>query len=669
MRLFGIIFCLVIYPACTGFGQNLNTQRLKEMVSMGSDAAEQFKIADSIFSSNQFSNLEVVEFFAEELNRLAEASGKEADKIRALQAKADLYFSQGNFFAAKQLAQEILDAGVVLHEHTVIVEGYLRLSESYLYIRRLDFAGFFASRAYDQALENQSDRSVSDALRMMGLVFSELRQDSAALAAFSRSAKILQQDQNYSGNLENSRELSRHFVRAGQYDSASRYLRQLIVHARQANNLLMLGDAYLELSGIEQNAVRKSQLLDSARKVVQDSGSKLGKLKVFLAQGNQALADHDLAGASTNLNPALKIAELLHADIYVLDILLSLVALEEQRGDALTGLKYLRKYTALRDSLLNKDILDNTAKYQLEFPGQAKDREIAALNEVNELRKYELKQEQLIRNIMVVAFLVTAALLYLVFRISRRRVHINKLLVENQQELQRRSAELIELNKLKDKFFSIISHDLKAPINSLAGVLNLMEKNGVKPEELPELTRELKVQFNNTRNLITNLLNWALLQMDRVVVRKEQIDLKNLVDENFRLIETLSNKKLELSNLIDPSVKVYADLNMINLVLRNLIMNAVKFTEAGGFVKVSGEFRGGEYVVCVADNGIGITPEVQGLLLKNNAGYTSRGTANEKGTGLGLSLCKEFVERNNGKIWLTSAPEHGTKFYFTVPIS
>jgi signal transduction histidine kinase len=157
--------------------------------------------------------------------------------------------------------------------------------------------------------------------------------------------------------------------------------------------------------------------------------------------------------------------------------------------------------------------------------------------------------------------------------------------------------------------------------------------------------------------------------MDRVVVRKEQIDLKNLVDENFRLIETLSNKKLELSNLIDPSVKVYADLNMINLVLRNLVMNAVKFTEAGGFVKVSGEFRGGEYVVCVADNGIGITPEIQGLLLKNNTGYTSRGTANEKGTGLGLSLCKEFVERNNGKIWLTSAPDHGTKFYFTVPIS
>ncbi len=265
MRLTSIIFALIVPLANSGHGQQLKIQNLKELVAAGKDLSVQISLADSIYRANQFSNLGVAEVFAAEFNRLAELSGKESDKIRALQVRADVFFSQGNFFEAKQLAQKILDAGVVLHNHEVITDGYLRLSESYFYTHRLDFAGFFAARAYDQALEYQEQRSVSDALRLMGLVYSELRQDSAALAAFSKSATVLINDQKYSGNLETLRERARHFKRTQSYDSAKRCLNQLISLARQTGNRLMLGDAFLELFEIEKGADVKRQILDSAR--------------------------------------------------------------------------------------------------------------------------------------------------------------------------------------------------------------------------------------------------------------------------------------------------------------------------------------------------------------------------------------------------------------------
>ncbi|MFM8347491.1 MAG: sensor histidine kinase, partial [Bacteroidota bacterium] len=302
------------------------------------------------------------------------------------------------------------------------------------------------------------------------------------------------------------------------------------------------------------------------------------------------------------------------------------------------------------------------------FLTDSKDREIAALNELNALRASQIGRQHTIRNIIIILFLVTGVFLYTLYRSNRRKVEINRLLLAHQDELEKRSEELEELNKLKDKFFSIISHDLRSPINSLAGVLNLMDKNGVSPEELPELTRELRMQFNHTRGLITNLLNWAMLQMDKVTIQKESLNLNQLVDENLKLAAATSSKKLELINEVPETLAIRADRNMMNLLVRNLVTNSIKFTDNGGYVKVNAEESGKEVIIAVEDNGVGMSPEIQETLLeKKSINYTTRGTANEKGTGLGLSLCKEFLERNNGRIWLKSSEGVGTTFYIAVP--
>jgi signal transduction histidine kinase len=233
--------------------------------------------------------------------------------------------------------------------------------------------------------------------------------------------------------------------------------------------------------------------------------------------------------------------------------------------------------------------------------------------------------------------------------------------------MERRSEELEKLNQVKDKFFSIISHDLRSPINALAGLIDLMDKGAVKQDEMPAHLKELKTRFNHTRTLLNNLLDWTLLQMDKINLQPVTINVHNIVNENIQLLSSLHSKNLDIRNEVSSSLLGHADSNTINLVIRNLITNAIKFTNDGGIITIQGKVEGNNLLVSVMDNGIGIKPEIKKMLFDKTAPYTTRGTANEKGTGLGLILCKEFVEKNGGQIWVESEEGKGSTFYFTIP--
>src|SRR5690606_36547763 len=296
-----------------------------------------------------------------------------------------------------------------------------------------------------------------------------------------------------------------------------------------------------------------------------------------------------------------------------------------------------------------------------------KDTQIAALSQAREMSDDEIKRKDFINNILVVVMALSVILLATVYRSGQRRRQINTLLLQHQKDMERRSEELERLNEVKDKFFSIISHDLRSPINALAGLLDLLDKGAIKPEELPNHIRELKSRFNHTRTLLNNLLDWTLLQMDKLNVQANKIDLHRIVDENIQLISSVQSKKIKLINEVPMDAIAFADSNTVNLVIRNLMTNALKFTNDGGKVVIGALEVGAEWHIYVSDNGIGMNDEVMKILFDKTAPYTTRGTANEKGTGLGLILCKEFVEKNGGRIWVESKPGHGSKFTFSLP--
>ncbi len=236
--------------------------------------------------------------------------------------------------------------------------------------------------------------------------------------------------------------------------------------------------------------------------------------------------------------------------------------------------------------------------------------------------------------------------------------------------LRQARQQLQELNATKDRFFSIMAHDLRTPFSGLLGLTEVI-MNNIEGYDADRLKHMLGLQLDAVKNvfaLLENLLTWSRMQRGVLDFTPQKLNLRDVVDRNMQLIApAASQKTIRVENRVENGIAVYADLNMLDAVLRNLLSNAVKFTTSDGTITVSALHREHDVEVCVADTGIGIDADGQAKLFRIDAQYRRPGTANERGTGLGLILCKEFIERHGGTIRMTSAVQTGSSFFFTMP--
>lgn len=238
------------------------------------------------------------------------------------------------------------------------------------------------------------------------------------------------------------------------------------------------------------------------------------------------------------------------------------------------------------------------------------------------------------------------------------------------EEINEQKKELEDLNATKDKFFSIVAHDLRSPVSALAGFSQMLANNGnrLSPEKITAYSEELNKSAKNTLSLIENLLTWASTQMNKVDHTPELIDTEDIISQTISQLDTVAtSKKISLEKSLEPDLKIFADKDHLTLVLRNLISNALKFTNEGGTVTVSTKNVDDSKVeISVADTGIGMGIEKLTTLFSIGSAQSTSGTAGEKGTGLGLILCKEFIEKNGGKIEVASLKGMGTTFTITL---
>jgi len=248
--------------------------------------------------------------------------------------------------------------------------------------------------------------------------------------------------------------------------------------------------------------------------------------------------------------------------------------------------------------------------------------------------------------------------------------------IENQKNaIEKANEELQKLSDTKDKFFSIISHDLKTPFNAMIGFSNLLSQHYEEytPEEQKKFISIIDESANNTYKLLTSLLEWAQAQTDNDQLKLESINLFLLVSEIFTLLkQTAEGKDIKLINQIEKTLVVNVDINKLTSVIRNLVTNAIKFTHSGGKITVNTNTikrpSGNYYIqVTVEDTGIGIEPDKQKTLFDITQKVSTLGTHEEVGTGLGLILCQEFIKRHQGEIWVESEINKGSKFIFSLP--
>jgi PAS domain S-box-containing protein len=253
----------------------------------------------------------------------------------------------------------------------------------------------------------------------------------------------------------------------------------------------------------------------------------------------------------------------------------------------------------------------------------------------------------------------------------------NALLVEKQQLIQTQASELAEnnkqllvLNATKDKFFSIIAHDLRNPFNTVIGFSEILLQNFRKfPEDkIEKFLGFIHASSLNGNDLLSNLLMWSRSQSGKMLYNPENLDLSALVDDTLHLLEGSAHKKgILLLKGIEEELICKIDENMMKTIIRNLVSNAIKFTPENGKIAVCAQKQEKDIVVSVSDTGTGIPKEKQAELFKIDTNISTKGTNNESGTGLGLILCKEFVEKHGGKIWVESEEGKGSEFFFTIP--
>jgi two-component system, sensor histidine kinase and response regulator len=250
------------------------------------------------------------------------------------------------------------------------------------------------------------------------------------------------------------------------------------------------------------------------------------------------------------------------------------------------------------------------------------------------------------------------------------RVNVHLTLKYAQEELKITNQKLRVANATKDQFFSIIAHDLRGPVASLAGLLEMAATNPdvLDKADRSEIFYELKSSAQNVYHLLENLLSWAKSQQGRMRCEPEKIYLSRMIKNVNNLFSTIAKQKgIILHSEVLNDTTVYADTNMLMTVLRNLISNAIKFTSDSGHICISAKTCESFIEVTVKDTGVGILNDHLYKLFQAENYFTTYGTQNEKGSGLGLLLCKEFVEKNGGKIWVESKPKQGSRIIFTLP--
>ncbi|HMG89147.1 MAG TPA: tetratricopeptide repeat-containing sensor histidine kinase [Chryseolinea sp.] len=334
----------------------------------------------------------------------------------------------------------------------------------------------------------------------------------------------------------------------------------------------------------------------------------------------------------------------------------------EAAGNYKKALEYKNEFIAINDLIKGDEnehsLLETQNKYKIE-----------QLDNERKQKEEELVVQKRFRNFLFVLVGLCVIIVVLVCYLYVAQQRSNKKLKIAHDQLNSQNLELQELNATKDKFFSIISHDLKGPLNSLTSFSSLLinHTESLSKEEIKMFASDFDKSLKNLFALLENLLEWSRSQTGNIEFIPESFDLAVMMEENKELLKAQAqNKNITLVNESPEKILIAAHRNSVNTVVRNLISNAIKFTPEGGKITLKTIRQNGAVVASITDTGVGMSENVIDKLFRIDSKHSTKGTANEKGTGLGLILCKEFVEKNGGKIWVSSKEGEGSVFSFSL---
>lgn len=600
---------------------------------------------------------------------------------------ADVYFVQSEYNEAIGAHLKSLNIYKKLNDERGICIALSNVGIAYW--EKGDFEK--CNECYLQALaiaESRQDTLLCTKIKInIALVFDELGDKENALKYHLEALRDLEKINDVDGVLASLQNIGCAKQDQGKYDEAIAYFNRALALALKENDLYLVAMSYSNLASTYEEkedfdaAIKYNKKgIEYYNKVGNDKG--IARCNIYMASVLLQLKNYK-ESEQYSLE-ALKIAKdkgVEDIEKHAYEMLARSCAEMKQFSKAYT---YQNKFIQLKDSIYTKEKSQQILELQAQFESEKKEKENALLTQANIIQELEIDKQISWRNSFVgISFLVIVLILILLNRYrSKKRSNLallskNELIQKQKEELLKNNdvlvqqyAELKLLNATKDKFFKIISHDLKSPFNAIIGFSQLLkqEYDDYSDAEKKEFIENINQASELAYELLGNLLTWAQSQTGEIKITKEIIHLKGLVEKSIApYLPGASRKNIKVKVDIPSSISLLLDKNTSMTFFANLVNNAIKFTPNGGKITITTTATQKNIEVHIIDTGVGIPPQIISKLFKIDEAVTSMGTNNEKGTGLGLILCKEFIELNGGSITLRSEINKGSEFIVSLP--
>jgi signal transduction histidine kinase/Flp pilus assembly protein TadD len=541
-----------------------------------------------------------------------------------------------------------------------------------------------------EVYEHQKDYDLAEEYHLSSLKIKEESGDAKGIAFSYNNLGLVYQGQNM---LEKARE---YFYKALE-------IREELDDKREvANTTSNLGYLYL-LTG---NYISSKAYLDRSLALYEEVDDKGGIARSLNYLGKLHLKTNDRYEAERYFTQSLEIAKEIGMNKLVADNFSDMANFMAAVNNYQQAYYYQNLFIKMKDSVYSEDSRRKVIELQLMYDKEKKESEIQIIEKNEQINFLSSQRDKLLRNFLiasVILVLISLFLLYNRFLIAKKSNELlekqkdeitqsNKKLISlnhslldqkkkfeelnnqlniSNQKLKESEKNLIEINSTKDKFFSIISHDLRNPFAAIVSFSRILKRDitNLSTDELNELALELDKSVLKINNLLENLLQWSRTQTGKIKYKPEYIAVHEIVKDNLMLFRNNAREKeISMIDKVDDNTPVWADRNMTDTVIRNLLSNALKYTDSGGKIIISSEIKNHKVYISVEDNGVGMSEESKNKIFRIDTLHSTYGTMDEKGSGLGLLLCKEFVEKQGGEISFVSEPNVGTTFTFTLPI-
>ena len=680
-----IILILIFLFSLPSFSQNHVEELKNKIITYPSKDKKYINLLNALAFDLHKNNPDSASYFAGEALKISERENYKAGVANskknlglAAQIKGESNAASGLLVAAANLFESIDDT-------IGLVECYNGLGKVYYNKGYVDKALEIFIKALKLSEKLPGSNTKANTLDNMGVVYLAQHNLIAALDYFFQALDLREKSQDKSGIALSYNNVGMIYTEKKDYKRAIRYYNDALEAGKEVGDNYSLLNSYYNLGLLYSQNDDYPKALECFEQSIKMAGSLGNQVQLsnsFISIGNVYYNVNDIKKSFTFHQKALAIAKVSANPDILKQAYLSIYKdykKMEQDGPALS---YFEKYVYLRDSLNNKKTSEKIASLQEVYEKNKRESEIFGLRSQNLTNQQVAIENASQRNFLIVSVLLLLCATGLLFYINNKRKsafielgrqndEINRQreeLARQKEEIATKNEELEKLNTTKDKFFSIIAHDLRSPIASFSAFTEVLINyhDELSSEEVKYIASDLNQSVNNLNQLTDNLLTWARMQMRMVEPQPENLSLKPIIEDIVGQLHQIAEAK-SIQIQIEPyDHSVFADENYLRFALRNLISNAIKFTNSGGGIIIGTRKKSRMVHVSVADTGIGMKEESLKSLFDPDIKKNSRGTAGEKGTGLGLILCKEFIEKSGGQIWAVSQEGKGSIFTFSL---